>query len=193
MVLHNLINESLFDQLKDIKTHDENTYEEPVIFHCYWNKEIGIDQMFSILSCYLTNVKNTNNKIILWCESEIDIYLDKPVYKILKHHSIEIKHFDHLSERIGTPLDGHILHKEFMSIPAFYSDYLRLILLYKYGGMWFDLDVIFFKKFDYLFNTYDIFLTTFARLNYPNNAIFWSRNQNVIEDLIRMFLKHGKI
>jgi hypothetical protein len=190
MNLHSLIGESIFNQLKDIEKHDKITYEDPVTFHCYWNKEIGTNQMFSILSCYLTNVKNTNNKIILWGESDIDSYLENPIYKIIKRYC-EIKHFDHLSERIGTPLEGHILQKEFMSIPAFYSDYLRLILLYKYGGMWFDLDIMFFKKFDYLFNTYDNFMPTWERTNYPNNAIFWSRNNSIIEDLINLFLKHG--
>jgi len=190
MILHNLITASLFDQLKDVQKHDEEIYENPVIFHCYWDKEIGTNQMFSILSCYLTNVKNTNNKIILWVEYDIESYLNKPIYKILKNYC-EIKHIDHLSERIGTPLEGHILEKESMSTSAFYSDYIRLILLYKYGGMWFDLDIIFFKKFDYLFNTYDTFLPTFGRSNYPNNAIFWSRNKEVIEELINLFLKHG--
>jgi hypothetical protein len=191
MILHNLIKESLFDQLKDIKTHDEIVYEKPVTFHCYWNKEIGINQLFSILSCYLTNVKDTNNKIILWGESDIESYLEKPIYKLLSRFC-EVKYFDHLTERVGTPLESYQIDRNgYLSMPSFYSDYLRLIMLYKYDGMWFDLDILFFKNFDYLFSKYDSFLSTWERSNYPNNALFWCRDKNILKSIIERFLEYG--
>lgn len=190
MNLHRLIKENLADQLADIKNHEKTTYVDPVIFHCYWDKEIGINQLFSILSCYLTNVKDTNNKIVLWVEYDPRTYANKPIYSLLSKYC-EIKQFDHMKERIDTPLDGHDIKSGYLSIPSFYSDYVRLILLSKYGGMWFDLDIIFFRSFDYLFENNDTFVTTWEFFNHPNGPIFWSKNKELIDEIVRRFIKHG--
>lgn len=191
MKLHELINEKVDSQIKDINYHENLIYDDEVIFHCYWNKGIEINQLFSILSCYLINVKDTNNKIILWHDFDIKKYIETPIYNLLSRFC-EVKHFDYLSERVGTPLESHQINRnEYLSLPAFWSDYLRLIMLYKYEGMWFDLDVFFFKKFDYLFSTYDSFLPTWEKCKHPNNVIFWCKDKEIIKSLIERFIKYG--
>ena len=191
MKVHHLVNSSISDQLADIKLHEDIVYNDPVIFHCYWNKDIGINQLFSILSCYLTNVKDKNNKIILWHDFDIETLSNTNIYLLLKRFC-EVKHFDYLKEKVGTPLESYLIDKNgYLSSPSFYSDYLRLITLYKYGGMWFDLDILFFKKFDYLFSKYDSFLSTWERSNHPNNALFWCRDKNILKIIIERFLEYG--
>ena len=190
MNLHSLIGEKLADQLADIKNHENTTYTDSVIFHCYWNKEIEMNQLFSILSCYLTNVKDTNNKIILWTDFNIDLVKNKTIYLLLSEYC-EIRYFNHIKERIETPLDNHDVESGYLNIPSFYSDYVRLILLSKYGGMWFDLDIIFFKSFDYLFSNYDTFVMTWGSATHPNGPIFWSRNKELIDEITNRFIKHG--
>ena len=200
-MLHHLIDSSISDQLSDIKSHEDIKYTDSVTFHCYWDNNIGPNQLFSILSCYLTNVKDTNNKIILWHDFDIKECIEKPIYKILSRFC-EVKFFDHLTERVGTPLESYEVDRDkYLSLPPFYSDYLRLIMLYKYGGMWFDLDILFFKNFDYLFSKYDSFFPNWGKRshlqqtikvsNHPNNAIVWCRDKNIIKRLIERFLKYG--
>ena len=181
MKSHNLIDSSISEQLFDIKSHEDIVYNNPVIFHCYWDINIGANQLFSILSCYLTNVKDTNNKIILWHDFDIKECIETPIYKILSRFC-EVNFFDHLTERVGTPLESSQIDRNgYLSMPTFYSDYLRLIMLYKYGGMWFDLDILFFKKFDYIFSKYDSFFPTWERRNYQNNALFWCRKKDILK------------
>ena len=191
MRLHHLIDSSISEQLSDIKSHEDVKYEDPVIFHCYWNKEVGTNQLFSILSCYLTNVKGTNNKIILWHDFDIKKCIDSDIYRLLRRFC-EVKNFDHFAERIGTPLESYQIDRNgYLSMPSFYSDYLRLIMLYRYGGMWFDLDILFFKRFDYLFSKYDSFMYTWERSKHPNNALFWCRDKGILKSMIERFIEYG--
>ena len=56
------------------------------------------------------------------------------------------------------------------------SDYIRNILLFKYGGCWFDLDCLCLRSFDPLFEKYSdkIILYRWGLQNFPNNAIYIS-------------------
>ena len=190
MKVHHLVNSSISDQLADVKLHEDIVYNDPVIFHCYWNKEIGRNQLFSILSCYLTNVKDTNNKIILWQDFDIETQVNNPIYLLLRRYC-EVKYYDNSVERVGTALENFEIESEYLKIPSFYSDYVRLSLLSRYGGLWFDLDMIFFRKLDYLFEKYDNFVTTWATSPHPNGVPFWSRNKKVIDDLIVKLIDNG--
>ena len=59
---------------------------------------------------------------------------------------------------------------------SFYSDTVRYLLLYKYGGCWFDLDIFFLRNFDPIFYRFEseICVYTWENQNYPNGAIFIS-------------------
>jgi len=185
MILHNLANAAIEQQIKDIKNHIEEKIEEPIIFHCYWNNNIGFNQIMSILSCYASNILNTNNKIILWTQE-----LNNTNYDFLKNYC-EIRIFNDLEERKDTLLENYDVTNNKIKIPSFYSDYFRYIILSKYGGIYFDLDIFFFKNFNYLINKYRNFLSTWSNCNYPNGAIFCIKDKEVINNLISIFLKYG--
>jgi hypothetical protein len=184
MITHKLIKAPLHEQLDDIKLHPELPSTDETIFHCYWNKNISEKQIFSILSCYSTNILNTNNKIILWTEEEKNVN-----YEFLKNFC-EIRYFDHLEERKETPLENYKLTRA-TEIPSLRCDYLRYIFLSKYGGVYFDLDVFFFKSFNYLIKEYGDFVYGWEYQNYPNNAIYCINNKNVVNDMIEVVLKYG--
>ena len=59
---------------------------------------------------------------------------------------------------------------------SFYSDVVRYILLYNYGGIWFDLDCFFLRNFDSIFHNFEneICVYQWENQNYPNGAIFIS-------------------
>jgi len=144
-------------------------YENPVIFHCFWNGELSQKHFYSILSCYYFNVhkKQNKNKIILWVENN---HPNKYNAEIEKY--AEIKEFS---------LDSEIDSTQFVESPfyynkelSFYSDVIRYLLLYNYGGTWFDLDCFFLRSFDPLFCHFEneICVYQWERQCYPNGAIY---------------------
>ena len=111
----------------------EGTYDDPVNFHCYWNGDLNEKHLYSILSCYYFNVLNKNNKITLWLENNTPNNINKKISKYcnIKHFSLEEE-----KEKIDFLKDYNF---NFGTIP-FYADFARILLLYNYGGCWFDLD-----------------------------------------------------
>jgi len=115
-------------------------------------------------------VKNrSNRKIIIWIENNIiSEYNDK----ISKY--AELKYFD-LKQEIKNIFMENMNYTINYSL-SFYSDTVRYILLYKYGGCWFDLDIFFLRSFDPIFYNFenDICVYTWENQQYPNGAIFIS-------------------
>jgi hypothetical protein len=123
----------------------------------------------SILSCYHFNVRgHANRKIIVWVEKNIPNEWND---RILKYADIRV--FNYSEERKDTPM---IDVNTFNPAPSFYSDVVRYTLLYKYGGCWFDLDILFLRSFDPLFVNYpnDILVYTWENQPYPNGAVYIS-------------------
>jgi hypothetical protein len=142
-------------------------FNSQVNFHCYWNGNLNLKHLYSILSF---NYFHPNHKIILWLEhSEPNKY-----FNIIQNY-VDIKYFDINKEILGTFLQDINLNYRTDSI-THYSDCVRTILLYKYGGIWFDLDCLSLKNFDTIFSNFrdSICVYTWETQNYPNNAIYIS-------------------
>jgi len=136
------------------------TYIHPVIFHCFWYGTLSEKHLLSIKSCYKTN----KNKIILWLQNVNDpLNLIPEIQKYA-----EVKMFDLDREWISS------WDKQFINWHIIlYSDLVRMLLLYNYGGVWFDLDIFFLRSFEPLFATYsaNVCVYQWETQNYPNNAI----------------------
>ena len=160
-------------------------YEKQVTFHCYWNGDLNDKQLYSILSCYYFNVLNKKHKIILWLENNIPNNYNKEIEKYA-----EIKYFSINDELKNLFFCNKI--NIYNSRPSYYSDVVRYILLYKYGGCWFDLDCLFLRSFDPLFHNFEdhICVYQWENQNYPNGAIYISlepfseKMKNIIEFII---------
>ena len=130
------------------------TYDSPVTFHCYWNttRNGGLSEkhLYSILSCWYFNVRNNKHKIILWLENtELNEYAEQ-----IKKYA-EIKYFDITEQTQETFLEGYVFkYREKRPGVKYYSDYIRQVLLYNFGGCWFDLDCFFLRCFDPLFSDF---------------------------------------
>ena len=111
------------------------SYDKQVLFHCYWNGDLNEKHLYSIMSFYLFNVVNKRNKIILWIENNIPNKFNEEIkkYAEIKNFSLE-NEFNNLDFIIGKYNSNYI---------CYYSDFVRLLLLYNYGGLWFDLDCFF--------------------------------------------------
>ena len=116
------------------------SYDKPVIFHCYWNGIVYEKPLYSIMSCYYFNVLNKNNKIILWVENgKKNGFTDK----LSKY--CEIRGFSLETEKKKSEIDelkGNVTIKS-GNDKRFRADFVRCLLLYNYGGCWFDLDCFF--------------------------------------------------
>lgn len=153
-------------EIIDLATNMNDLYNKSVIFHCYWNGELNEKHLISIRSCYYFHVFKNKHKIILWLENNIP----NKYNEIISNYA-EIKYFNLNNE--NSNFKNYNIHNYDLS---YYSDIVRYMLLYKYGGCWFDLDVLFLRSFDPLFYNYEneICVYQWEYQNYPNGAIYIS-------------------
>jgi len=147
-------------------------YNKSVIFHCYWNGILNEKHLYSILSCYYFNVYKNKHKIILWLENNTPNDYNSEITKYA-----EIKYLSLSDEKSNTGFLKNYI-SNFTDI-TYYSDFVRNLLLYNYGGVWFDLDCFILRNFDPIFSNFEneICLYQWENQNYPNNAIFISLHQ----------------
>jgi hypothetical protein len=138
--------------------------DNKVLFHVYWYGSISRKQLASINSYLKTqNLKTT--ELWVWLDS---IYYNDEILKIPKHSNIKVISYDPTIESKGTLLNNkdYIYNKKFVK---FRSDMARLIILYKYGGIYIDLDIFLLKDFTPLFGIE--FCYSWSNLKQGNNAI----------------------
>jgi len=151
------------------------TYEDPVLYHCFWNGKLNEKHYISILSCFYFNVLNKpNRKIILLTNSPFE---DNDILRVISQFC-EVRYFDFSEELKDTGISDEISKTN--DVYQFKSDRIRYVLLYKYGGIWFDLDMFFLRSLDPIFNAFEneICVYTWADSNYPNGAFFMSLKKN---------------
>lgn len=142
------------------------TYQPTVIFHAYWTGILNEKHLISIRSC---RYHHPSHKIILWVENS-------PYNEWMDQISIiaTVLPFSLQTEKICTIMDGMNLLES--SSPSYYSDTVRYLLLYKYGGVWFDLDIFFMRSLDPLFHIYGSqpLVYQWEVYPFPNGALFIS-------------------
>ena len=160
---------SIHENTIELANELHGTYYNPVIFHCYWHGNLNEKHLYSIYSCYYFNVFNKNHKIILWLENNTPNDFNDKISKYC-----EIRPFSLQNEKNETEICKDYNY-DFSGI-TFYSDFVRVLLLYNYGGCWFDLDCLFLRCFDPIFNHYEneVCVYQWGGEPYPNNAIFIS-------------------
>jgi hypothetical protein len=164
-----LITKTDYTETINIAINLQGEYSKSVIFHCYWHGTLNEKHLYSILSCYYFNVYRNKHKIILWLENNTPNEYNTEIEKYA-----EIRYFYLGSEKTST---GFLENYEFnFEDITYYSDFVRNLLLYNYGGIWFDLDCFILRNFDPIFSNFEneICLYQWENQNYPNNAIFMS-------------------
>jgi len=172
------------------KMDDGIKYSTPVIYHCYWNGTLNEKHYYSIKSCYYFNVyKNKNNKIILWLEGNVP----NEYYNKIKEYA-EIRYFSLSYEKKNTGFISDDFY--YNTALSYYSDVVRYLLLYNYGGCWFDLDCFFLRNFDSIFYYYgdEICVYQWENKNFPNGAIYISLvpKSSKMKAIIELIIDRGK-
>lgn len=161
-----LVNKTDYDETIQLAKDINQKYDKTVTFHCYWNGILNEKHLHSIKSCKYFNDKH---RIILWLENNIPNQFNEEISKYT-----EIKYFSFIDEKKGILDDYNRFYEK--STVTFYSDVVRSLLLYNYGGCWFDLDIFFLRSFDPIFFNYEdeICVYQWENQNHPNNAIYIS-------------------
>lgn len=139
------------------------------VYHCFWCGDIERKQVFSIKS-FLCTQNLEECRIILWLDvySGFENYEENPFLKPVLPF-IEVKSYDPVIEVKGTPWE------DFLYIPnekrdlVRRGDAFRFLMLYKYGGTYFDLDIMFLKDLGGLLNAE--FCYAWEIQPYANSAI----------------------
>lgn len=153
--------------IKYLKEHSLNFYmptDEITLYHVYWYGTIGRHEICSILS-YLYSQDLSSTELWVW--------LDKHTYDlskngIPKHENIKVKKYDPTNEATGTPFVDYQYLDQTTSI-KFRSDIFRVLVLYNYGGVYFDLDMLLLKDLKPLLGLE--FCYSWADLKGGNNGI----------------------
>ena len=162
-----LITKTDYTETINIALNLEGEYNKSVIFHCYWNGTLNEKHLYSILSCYFFNVYKNKHKIVLWLENNTPNQYNDEIQKYA-----EIRYFSLNQEKGNTNfIKNDFYYKKELS---YYSDVVRYLLLYNYGGVWFDLDCFILRNFDPLFCNFENEICVYQWENqfYPNGAIY---------------------
>ena len=164
-----LINTTDYTETINLALNLQGEYNKSVIFHCYWNGSLNEKHLYSILSCYYFNVYKNKHKIILWLENNSPNQYNTEIEKYA-----EIRYFSFRDEINNTNFIQYNFY--YNKTLSFYSDVVRYLLLYNYGGVWFDLDCFILRSFDPIFFQFEneICVYQWENQNYPNGAIFIS-------------------
>ena len=118
-------------------------------FHCYWTGPLTLHHVLCLSS--LVDTQKICNRVHFWTERgdfhKLASFLSESGFS--KGQKVVVPHvYDLDAEILGTPLEGkanmirRIRQERGLQ---YYSDAFRLLILFKYGGIYFDLDVLFIK------------------------------------------------
>ena len=125
------------DYLKNNKLNYYNN--QHLIFHVFWNGKLNRRQLVCIKS-YLYSQNLYQSSLFVWLDSDYEY--NKRV--LPNHPNIIVKRYNPLVESRNTPFDG----QDFINYTKnlkFRSDLARMMILYNYGGIYYDLDLILFQ------------------------------------------------
>ena len=125
--------------LKFLATLKDEDYEYPkdiTLFHIY--TEIKNDKELECIKSFLATQHLEKTKLIVWSDYDIN---DNPLIQPYKKY-LDLRIWDAKKEAEDTPLAGK---SHLDAVDGKYwlqSDLLRILVLYKYGGVWVDSDII---------------------------------------------------
>ena len=110
-------------------------------------------------------------QLIVWLDYENGFH-KRNIELIPKHKNIEVKSYISFKESIRTPLEC----KKFLEINnpkeiKYRSDLARVLILYNYGGIYYDLDMILLKDLSPLFDLEFCYQWSTELRNKGNNGI----------------------
>lgn len=159
--------------LRELEPPDEDDAPSGEPYHLYWSGPFTNKQAFAVKALLAT--QRRRGEVCLWLDPE-NGYPGHERNEALQSvaSEISVKPFDPALECRGTPVEGRTELLEHPS-PLERANLLRLVTLYKYGGVYLDLDTMLLRDlsdlFDQPFMTEDFTYRWSADLPYGNNAV----------------------
>jgi len=159
------------------------------LFHTYWIGTFGRRQAFCLKSLICTQNLDLI-QIILWLDSDSfyreSIESNQYLIELQEYVTIKVVDFDrHISECGFDNRRKHI--SNILDNWPYRADEFRLMTLLKYGGLWFDLDIMFIKDLTPLLIGPE-FVYRWEFRKYANNALIYvRRNSNVSMSLKKLY------
>jgi len=131
--------------LKNLKDEDYEYPEEITYFHVY--TEVKDSKELLAIKSYLATQNLEKTRLIVWSDYDISYNEDIQPYTDL----VEFRVYDPLEESKGTPLEGETFHLNWgHDEDPFHwmrSGVFRFLVLYKYGGIYMDVDMVLLRDF----------------------------------------------
>jgi hypothetical protein len=137
--------------LQYLRDLDESQYEYPVdqtIFHVY--SELKTPKELMALKSYLATQNLEKTKLIVWSDYDISNQENIQPYKDLV--DLRVYRAEDLAK--GTPLENSAIHFSLHSDQNhwMHSGIMRFLALYKFGGIYYDMDIILLRDFKPILN-----------------------------------------
>lgn len=123
---------------------------DKLIFHCFWRVPLDFSRkQLAVLKSIIVNHNLNNIEINLW--SNVDLSTNKYFKEVSKF--VNLRNWNIQEEIRGTCLEGYtILNSVNDTLCYLEGDLFRLLVLYKYGGFYIDMDVLILRDMSTLNN-----------------------------------------
>jgi hypothetical protein len=130
------------EYLRTVREEDHSYPAEPVNFHIY--SEFKTDKEILSLKSFFATQNLDHTRVIVWSDYDIRNEPRVQPFKDL----VDFRVWNAWEESIGTPLEGwKVMLRAADQKHYLQSDLLRLLALYKYGGIWIDMDIVLLRDF----------------------------------------------
>ena len=189
MMYHNKMSYSIdheYDEKYDV-INDFNV--SCVICHCWWHGTFSQKQIFSLKS-FIATQKSYDYKIIIWHDNifSIDPSIKNELDHIMSKFDVEIREFDYQIETQSLKTPSRLRWLNSTNLAA-KSDNVRVVLLFKYGGFWFDLDCCFLRDMNHCFISDFAYEWEFQ--DYGNSALmYFKHDSQVLNSIVEYTFQH---
>jgi len=119
-------------------------------FHCFWKGQLSDLHLLCLQSLVKTH---PDSKIIMWTPNLFELSGSNSFIKIKKSLKNNIE-FNEVDKNLFNNADAEYFYSKYLllcnqlnqSSLAYASDIIRFVILQVYGGVWFDLDVLFLRN-----------------------------------------------
>ena len=182
----------------DTQKPRERRLDRVLLFHTAWIGKISPVHTF-LLKSFLATQDLSRSILVFWTDADSYQRINNSTFFVpfQNHPNIIFKLFDIKALARGSPLDNdspeHSEHvKSLLNAQgALFGDLIRMLLLYRFGGVYLDADVILLRPFNVLL--VNEFAYSWSGYNAPNTAVFrLRRNGTVVRELMDFVVSERK-
>ena len=175
-----------------VEWKDQNTSNG--LFHTYYHSDTTFEE-FDMRNLLIVNAfsitQRNSSLLVVWMSGRIADYLEMFSSELLLSRApVLFKYMDYQKLLRDTPIEDHAYFKQLsassLGLPVqTWSDVIRNLLLYKYGGTWLDTDSWPIKDFSPLHSKYSHFIPSIDYVNVANNhVIHAARPRSIVTESV---------